>query len=126
VLDGSDWSLSRSGRFTTAETVPDTHWIGGRVGPKVGLEAVENREYHVTDGESNPYLFSLKAVASAAGARLTCSMRNRLVVSEMAFGWIKTYKTSEVCIYFVHVIKENITTVGYSNPKHLSSSLVSR
>jgi len=31
ALDGGEWSTSRSGRFTTRERVPGTHWIGGCV-----------------------------------------------------------------------------------------------
>jgi hypothetical protein len=31
--DGSKWSASCSGRFTCREGAPDTHWIGGWVGP---------------------------------------------------------------------------------------------
>jgi hypothetical protein len=39
ALAGSEWSASRSGRFT-----PGTHWIGGWVGLRIGLEDVERRK----------------------------------------------------------------------------------
>jgi len=29
ALDGDEWSVSRTGRFTTWERAPGTHWIGG-------------------------------------------------------------------------------------------------
>jgi hypothetical protein len=38
VLDG-EWSDSRPGRFNPGETAPATHWIGGCVGLRAGLEA---------------------------------------------------------------------------------------
>jgi len=37
-LDEGEWSASRSGRFTPGESVPDTHWTGGWVGPRAGLD----------------------------------------------------------------------------------------
>jgi hypothetical protein len=40
-LDGGDWSGSRPGRFTTDEIAPGTHWIGGCVGLRTGLDAME-------------------------------------------------------------------------------------
>jgi hypothetical protein len=40
VLDGGEWSVSRPGRFTPGERAPDTHWIGGWVGPRAVLDAV--------------------------------------------------------------------------------------
>jgi hypothetical protein len=38
ALDGGEWSASRTGRFTPRERAPDTHWIGGWVGPRAGLD----------------------------------------------------------------------------------------
>jgi hypothetical protein len=40
ALDGGEWSVSRTGRLTSGGRVPDTHWIGGWVGPSAGLDAV--------------------------------------------------------------------------------------
>jgi hypothetical protein len=38
-LDGSEWSASRPGRaFTPGERTPGTHWTGGWVGPRAGLD----------------------------------------------------------------------------------------
>jgi hypothetical protein len=39
ALHGGEWSASHSGRFTPRERAPDTHWIGGWVGPRAGLDA---------------------------------------------------------------------------------------
>jgi hypothetical protein len=41
ALVGGELSTSRSGHFTPWERVPGTHWIGGWVGPKVGLDDME-------------------------------------------------------------------------------------
>jgi hypothetical protein len=38
ALDGGEWSASRPGRFTPGEIVSGTHWIGGWVGPRTGLD----------------------------------------------------------------------------------------
>jgi hypothetical protein len=42
---GGEWSVSRPGRFTPEERAPGTHWIGGRVAPRAGLDDVENRKF---------------------------------------------------------------------------------
>jgi hypothetical protein len=44
AIDGGEWSASRPGLFTLAETAFGTHWIGGWVGLRAGLDAVEKRE----------------------------------------------------------------------------------
>jgi hypothetical protein len=40
TLDGGEWSVSRPGRFTPRERGPGTHWIGGWVGPRAGLDTL--------------------------------------------------------------------------------------
>jgi hypothetical protein len=45
ALVGGEWSASRPGRFT-----PGTHWIGGWVGPRTGLDGVEMREILTLSG----------------------------------------------------------------------------
>jgi hypothetical protein len=39
-----EWSASRLGRFTPGERAPGTHWTGGWVGPRAGLNDVRNRK----------------------------------------------------------------------------------
>jgi hypothetical protein len=41
TLLGGEWSDSRPDRFTPGESAPGTHWIGGWVGARAGLEDVE-------------------------------------------------------------------------------------
>jgi hypothetical protein len=38
-----EWSASRPVRFTSGERVTGTHWIGGWVGPRAGLDAEAKR-----------------------------------------------------------------------------------
>jgi hypothetical protein len=44
ALDCGDRSDSRPGRFNPVKNTPGTHWIGGWVGPRTGLDAVEKRK----------------------------------------------------------------------------------
>jgi hypothetical protein len=38
-------SASRQGRYTPGETAPGTHWIGGWVGPRAGLDTVVKKKF---------------------------------------------------------------------------------
>jgi hypothetical protein len=42
---GGKWSSSRPGRFTPAEKAPGTHWIGGWVDPRAGLDYMEKWKF---------------------------------------------------------------------------------
>jgi hypothetical protein len=44
ALDGDEWSASRPCRFTPGVGAPGTHWIGGWVDPRGGLDAVAKRK----------------------------------------------------------------------------------
>jgi hypothetical protein len=44
ALAGGEWSASSSYRFTNGERVPRTHWIGGLMGPRAGLDDMEKRK----------------------------------------------------------------------------------
>jgi hypothetical protein len=51
ALIGVEWSASRTGRFT-----PGTHWIGGCVGPRAGLDDMEERTFLTLPGlELRPF-----------------------------------------------------------------------
>jgi hypothetical protein len=50
ALVGGEWSASRPGRFTPGERVPGTHWIGGWVDPRPGLDDVEKRTFLTLPG----------------------------------------------------------------------------
>jgi hypothetical protein len=49
-----EWSGARTGRFAPEEIAPAIHWIGGRVGPRAGLDAVEKRKSSCRYRESDP------------------------------------------------------------------------
>jgi hypothetical protein len=56
ALVGGEWSASRHGRFNPSEKAPCTHWIGGRVDPRAGLDAVEKRKFLTLPGlELRPF-----------------------------------------------------------------------
>jgi hypothetical protein len=44
ALHGSEWLASRPVRFAPQESARRTHWIGGSVGSRVGLDSVEKRK----------------------------------------------------------------------------------
>jgi hypothetical protein len=44
ALVGGEWSASCSGRLTPWERAPSTHWIGGWVDPRAGLDDMEKRK----------------------------------------------------------------------------------
>jgi hypothetical protein len=45
TLVGGEWLASRPCRFTPGERATGTHRIGGRVGPKAGLDHMEKRKF---------------------------------------------------------------------------------
>jgi hypothetical protein len=45
ALVGGEWSTSRPGCFTPGERAPGTHWIGGWVDLRAGLDDLDNRKF---------------------------------------------------------------------------------
>jgi hypothetical protein len=56
ALDRGEGSASRLGRFTPGERAPGPHWIGGLVGLRACLDAMEKRKYLVPAGNRTPAL----------------------------------------------------------------------
>jgi len=56
ALDGGEWSASHSGRFISGETTPGTYWIGGWVGPRVGLDRVPEEKSELTIAHNTKHL----------------------------------------------------------------------
>jgi hypothetical protein len=50
ALVGGEWSDSRPCRFTPGERAPGTHWIGGWMDPRAGLNDVEKRKFFTLPG----------------------------------------------------------------------------
>jgi hypothetical protein len=63
ALNGGEWSASRPGSFNPRERAPGTHWIGGWVGPRAGLDAVVERKIPSPCRESNPRTATVQPVA---------------------------------------------------------------
>jgi hypothetical protein len=51
---GGEWSASRPGHFTPRERPPGTHWIGGWLGPRAGLHAIEKGKISCPFRKSKP------------------------------------------------------------------------
>jgi hypothetical protein len=54
TLDEGEWSASHSSRFPSREKELGTRWIWDLVGPRAGLDAVEERRITCPCQESNP------------------------------------------------------------------------
>jgi hypothetical protein len=66
ALVGGEWSDSRPGRFT-----PGTHWIGGWVDPRAGLDDLEKRQFLTLPGlEIRPFRYEVR---SQSLYRLRCT-----------------------------------------------------
>jgi hypothetical protein len=50
ALVGGEWLASHLGRFTPGERAPSTHWIGGWVDPRAGLDDVERTKFLTLPG----------------------------------------------------------------------------
>jgi hypothetical protein len=50
TIAGGEWLASRPGRFTPGERAPGTHWIGGWVDPRAGLNDVEKGKFFILPG----------------------------------------------------------------------------
>jgi hypothetical protein len=50
TLAEGEWSVSQPGRFTPGERTPRTHWIGGWVDPRAGLNTVERKNFLTKPG----------------------------------------------------------------------------
>jgi hypothetical protein len=61
VLAGGEWSTARPGRFTPGERAPGSHWIGGWVEPRAGLDEVEKILDPTGDSNSDPSVVQLVA-----------------------------------------------------------------
>jgi hypothetical protein len=50
ALVGGEWSTSRPGHVTPRERAPGTHWIGGWVDLRAGVDDLENRKFLTLPG----------------------------------------------------------------------------
>jgi hypothetical protein len=54
ALDGGEWSASHPGHFTPGARDPVTHWTGGWVGPRGGLDIMARKKNPNPSQEVNP------------------------------------------------------------------------
>jgi hypothetical protein len=54
ALAGGEWSASRPGRFRPGETAPGTHWTGGWVDPRAGLDMEKRKSLTLPGLELRP------------------------------------------------------------------------
>jgi hypothetical protein len=59
-----EWSASWPGRFTPRERAPATHWLGGWVGPRAGLNTVVRRKIPSRRRDTNPDHLIVQPVGS--------------------------------------------------------------
>jgi len=43
AVDGGEWSVSLPDSLTAGERAPSSHWVGGSLSPRTGLDAVTKR-----------------------------------------------------------------------------------
>jgi hypothetical protein len=84
ALDEGVWSASLTGRFTPRERAPDTHWIGGWVGPRVGLDTVVKRKSPSPCRDSNPWL--LKSSTIRRWCETINITKNTYIISRLLAG----------------------------------------
>jgi hypothetical protein len=66
ALDGGEWSASNPGRFILAERAPGTHWIGGWLGPRTGVDNVGKRKFLALPRMQTPKQSKLKNVKASS------------------------------------------------------------
>jgi hypothetical protein len=103
---GGDWSASRLGRFTPGEKAPGTHWIGGWVGPRAGLDYMEKWKILTPPGlefrplsrpASSQSLYRLRYPGS--GSISNSFQLNHSFVIATEIGDLNNYETSRILIF---------------------------
>jgi hypothetical protein len=51
---GGEWSAACPSHFITGEKGTSTHWTGGWVGPRAGLDNMETRKFLILPGLGTP------------------------------------------------------------------------
>jgi len=54
ALEGGEWSALCFERFTSWQRTPGTHWIGGWMGFRAGLDAVKKKKSQPSGGNRIP------------------------------------------------------------------------
>jgi hypothetical protein len=76
--------LHASDAFTPKETAPGTHCIGGRMGPRAGLDATENKEISCYCWESNSSCSAIQPIAhNSLVSILAQNFKNNIYIIHM-------------------------------------------
>jgi hypothetical protein len=70
ALDGSEWSASCPSHFTRRDRATGTHWIGGWISPRAGLDIVVKRQIPTPCWDSNPPI--IQSLVQHYTIELTC------------------------------------------------------
>jgi hypothetical protein len=76
AIVGAEWSASRPGPFTSGERAPDVHLIGEWLGPRTGLDDMDERKF-----------LSLPELGSPA----TLSSSPQPIAIPIALSWLRIY-----------------------------------
>jgi hypothetical protein len=95
-----EWSASRAGRFTVEYRATGTHWIGGWVGPRAGLDAVQEAGLPVCAWTRTPVVQTIASYYSGSLQRcLYFFVRNILDTSFIAV----KFKPPPVCHIIINI-----------------------
>jgi hypothetical protein len=108
-LDAGKWSASRRGSFTPRGIPPPfgTHWIGGCVCPRAGLNAVQERKNSCSCPQSKPGHPAGWPVALPT----KLSRRTLLLISSIHISVTMQHKIVMVTLIFIHDIFRPYTAI---------------
>jgi hypothetical protein len=97
ALTGVEWSASRLCRFTPGERAPGTHWIGGWVDPRAGLDDLEKRKFFTLSGLELRPLSRPASSQSLYRLRYPSSVQKTLSNKHIAVPYILKHHDKDVC-----------------------------
>jgi hypothetical protein len=114
-LLAGEWSASRPGRFTPRERAPGTHWIGGWVNPRTGLDDVEKRKFLNIPGLELRPLGRPARSQSLYRLRYPGSLNNLRINKLINLPLIRHYITSAIeTVYLNNAIFNNNRIVSHN------------
>jgi hypothetical protein len=98
ALGGGEWSASCLGSFTPRGRASGTHWIGGRVGPRDGLDAVMKRKIVSPCRDSNHRSLSYDSLISTLNVLRTIiiTLTYSIPTGPVSFVWISKQPDSNL------------------------------